>query len=113
MTDWLSTLKPGDEVGVSANVDYLTKVERLTNTQIITTKGVRYNKVTGRRVGPCSELVAPRLIQPTAELRAGIRKRTLRNALYAIDWNQHGLETLEAIYELAKNGQHAPSAEKG
>jgi hypothetical protein len=107
--DWLEELKPGDKVLYGSHRDdSIGVVERVTPTQIIV-GGTRYNRKTGRRVGPYSGFCRPRIQRATAERLAEVetanRKAravyTIRRAIESYDADKvHSLESLEAAAKL-------------
>lgn len=110
--EWLSSLKGGEQVviegGFSSGSLSVAKVARITATQIILDSGDRFRRENGRRVGEKTSggtWSHTSLSRPTPELLESIRKRFLVDKLRGIQWGKHGIEILERVYMLAKNGQ--------
>ena len=92
---WTENLQVGDMVIVG---DRITKVEKLTNTQIVLPHNVRYYRVTGRRVGPPSGMCSSYLTYVTHDGIARIKKKRLVAKLSAYHhWGEFDLEVLKNI----------------
>jgi hypothetical protein len=68
-------------------------------TQILL-KGLRFARAYGDIIGHSG--MPSRLVEPTAEIKAEIRRKRLLSEMASVDWNRLTTEQLEAIYLLTE-----------
>lgn len=97
MSEWLNNLKVGDKVVIGGGLDgdIISRVERLTNTLIITAAGSRFRK-DGHAPGQSRCI----LQEPTPEILNRIRRVNLARHFRRYDWQELPLETLVAVFKL-------------
>jgi hypothetical protein len=93
-TEWLESLKVGDEVAVSSGGRYsIEKVTKVPKTQIVTTYG-RYRKTDGISVGGSIWHISK--IQPATE---SIRKIIRKSELVSSFSRQHGFSFINLSFD--------------
>ncbi len=103
MSKWLENLAVGDTVVVLSSGlggDFISKVERLTPTQIIIKQGGKFRRADGDRVGGSTGFHSPVLVEPTQEVTDRIRHDVLAKRLKRFDWNFVTLDKLREIADL-------------
>lgn len=75
-SEWLESLRPGDEVLCSGRVDNIVKVERVTASMIVV-GGERFSKKTGGLIGYRDGYFCPTLHELTNEKREEIERQRL------------------------------------
>jgi hypothetical protein len=100
--NWLAALGPGDVVAVSKgyNGESLTKVERVTATQIVLAGDRRFNRKSGQRVGERDRWYSEFLFEPTPEVLARIERRRRIATLSNTRWEDLPDFTLAAVIVL-------------
>lgn len=97
-TEWLASLKVGDEVVIRGRHDSLSRVTRFTGTQIIASR-CRFRKRDGRMVAAdCWN--SSSLVQPTPEIRNKIRQVNLARKMGGVTWSLMPLDVLTAVDNL-------------
>lgn len=94
--EWLAALKTGDAVAVTHHygTPTLTKVTHATATQVHV-NGSKFCRKDGRVIG--DNWSRSSLHEPTAEIRAQIEERRLRNRLAEVKWQNLPLEQVKAV----------------
>lgn len=107
--DWLSVLKPGDEVLVQGmrwqgNVGVVKRVEKVTKLHIVLQDGSKYRLLDGWNIGR-DRFYRSYLVNATPEnvekVRAENRRMSIAAKLRAIDWRLLPLEALEEVFNVA------------
>lgn len=76
MSDWLSSLKPGDEVLCSGRFDNIVTIEAVTKTQVVA-GGDRFSRKTGALIGYRGGFFHPSIHKLTQEKRDEIERQRL------------------------------------
>jgi hypothetical protein len=108
---WLDELKEGDEVIVAGDriySDSISKVQRLTKTQIILEKGGKFRRDNGSCL-PYDAWHYTFLEEATEERKAAIRVANKRHGILKLirefDWSSLSTEVLEKVVELIAEGK--------
>lgn len=96
---WLAGLKPGDKVAASKYSAWdVLVIERMTATQIIIGRGLKYRRDTGYRIGGNAYSSLPHTIEPiTQKILDALEVRKLANWLADLDRKSKSLAVLRAM----------------
>jgi hypothetical protein len=76
-------------------------VKRLTATQVLTERGQRFNRTTGRQTGAGPWHVSY-IEEPTPEQIHDLKMQTIRVRLARVDWTKISDDILKAVFTLVK-----------
>lgn len=103
MNEWLANLRVSDPVVILSSGlggDFISKVERLTKTQIIVARGGKFRRSDGEAVGGGVGYHRSILVEPTQEVTDRIQHNILANRLTRFEWKSLSIHNLRRIAAL-------------
>lgn len=112
MSEWLSALKPGDEVSISRGYGYrsheIARVDRMTATQFVVGTE-RFRRDDGRLVGNGDRYYMVRLEQVTDRIREEIERKELCGLIERGALKKLSLDDLRTVAGIIKRASVQPS----